>query len=136
MKSRRNLLTIGLLCAIVLCTNADNSVNILSKYGQLVTSSTLNWIQHIHYANYKHFVIGGFEYDGQAKESKESKDSWESEGKSSRVILCIQTNVNLPINNSCSVLIFNFVGFSIFIQQGQELYQLNKCTVNILVVFY
>lgn len=84
MKSRRNSLTIGLLCAIVLCTNADNSVNILSKYGQLVTSSTLNWIQHIHYASHKHFVIGGFEYDEEAKESKESKDSWENDGKLSR----------------------------------------------------
>ena len=46
---------------LLLSVSADSSVHIRSKYGQLITSTTLNWLPHSHYTNSNEIVIGGFE---------------------------------------------------------------------------
>ncbi|EFN86325.1 protein unzipped isoform X2 [Harpegnathos saltator] len=61
---QKNYLALGLLGVLLLSVTADNSVHILSKYGQQqVTSTTLKWLPVVHYnpSESKEIVIGGFE---------------------------------------------------------------------------
>lgn len=62
MSWQRVFLAVGLFGVLLLLTNADNSVHILSKY-QLITSTTLNWLPRTHYDHLKEIVIGGFEIE-------------------------------------------------------------------------
>lgn len=80
MSWQRVCLALGLLCLSLLLTSADNSVHILSKYQQLVTSTTLNWLPRAHYDPRREIVIGGFEIEeteddshNQAEKSKRKK---------------------------------------------------------------
>ncbi|XP_043275472.1 protein unzipped [Venturia canescens] len=79
-KILRSLSLIGVLVALEISSiHADNSVYILSKYRQRVTSSTLNWLAIAHYeASSKEIVIGGFEIqrelDGNQAESPVVKE--------------------------------------------------------------
>lgn len=63
MSWQRVFLAVGLFGVLLLLTNADNSVHILSKYHQLITSTTLNWLPRTHYDRSKEIVIGGFEIE-------------------------------------------------------------------------
>ncbi|XP_078044618.1 beta-pore-forming protein unzipped [Augochlora pura] len=63
MSWQRVYLVLGLFGLALLLTNADNSVHILSKYHQLVTSTTLNWLPRAHYDPSREIVIGGFEIE-------------------------------------------------------------------------
>ncbi|XP_012176387.1 protein unzipped isoform X1 [Bombus terrestris] len=60
MSWQRVCLAVGLFGVLLLLTNADNSVHILSKYQQLVTSTALNWLPRAYYDSSKEIVIGGF----------------------------------------------------------------------------
>lgn len=64
LRRRGYFVTLGLLfAAFLLSANADNSVHILSKYHQLLTSTTLKWLPVAHYNpdEPKEIVVGGFE---------------------------------------------------------------------------
>ena len=52
---------LGFVLLVASTVYADGSVYTLSKYRQLVTSSTLHWLSISHYDPTKEFVIGGFE---------------------------------------------------------------------------
>ncbi|XP_053987878.1 protein unzipped [Hylaeus volcanicus] len=58
---QRIYLALGLFGVQLLLTNADNGVHILSKYHQLITSTTLNWLPRAHYDSSREIVVGGFE---------------------------------------------------------------------------
>ncbi|CAK9812347.1 Protein unzipped [Anthophora quadrimaculata] len=62
MSWQRIYLGVGLFGVLLLLTNADNSVHILSDY-QLITSTTLNWMPRAHYDPSREIVIGGFEIE-------------------------------------------------------------------------
>ncbi|XP_026295137.1 unzipped isoform X2 [Apis mellifera] len=68
MSWQRVFLAVGLFGVLLLLTNADNSVHILSKY-QLITSTTLNWLPRTHYDHLKEIVIGGFEIEKSEDDS-------------------------------------------------------------------
>ena len=63
MSWQRVYLAVGLFGVLLLLTSADNSVHILSKYQQLITSTTLNWLPRSHYDSSREIVIGGFEIE-------------------------------------------------------------------------
>ena len=77
----RVYLALGLLGALLVLTVADNSVHILFKTHQLVTSTTLNWLPRAHYDQSRDIVIGGFDmeetednsYNNQAEKSERQK---------------------------------------------------------------
>lgn len=74
MSWQRVYLAVGLLGVLLLLTNADNSVHILSKYQQLVTSTALNWLPRAYYDSSKEIVIGGFaieESEGTCNQARE-----------------------------------------------------------------
>ncbi|XP_029052705.1 protein unzipped [Osmia bicornis bicornis] len=81
MCCQRIYLSVGLFGVLLLSSNADNSVHILSKYQQLVTSTTLNWLPRAHYDSSREIVIGGFEieeaeddsYNNQAEKSERKR---------------------------------------------------------------
>lgn len=60
-KMNRQLLTLVVIftasCSTIV---ADNSVHILGKFRQSVTSSTLNWLPIGHYDKSRVLVVGGF----------------------------------------------------------------------------
>lgn len=78
---QRVYLAVGLFGVLLLLTNADNSVHILSKYQQLITSTTLNWLPRAHYDSTRDIVVGGFEieeaeddsFNNQAEKSVKKK---------------------------------------------------------------
>lgn len=50
------------ISTLLLSVSADSSVHTMSKYHQLITSTTLNWLPHTHYtATSEEIVIGSFE---------------------------------------------------------------------------
>ncbi|XP_014600422.1 PREDICTED: protein unzipped isoform X1 [Polistes canadensis] len=61
MSWQKDYLSVGLIGVLLLLINADNSVHISSKYGQLVTSSTLNWLPRTHYDSSQQIVVGGYQ---------------------------------------------------------------------------
>ncbi|XP_066596434.1 protein unzipped isoform X2 [Prorops nasuta] len=71
----------------VLLARADNSVHILSKYTQLVTSSTLNWLPQNHYDRSRDIVIGGFENTENEEEATNGNVA-RSEQKSKPLFVC------------------------------------------------
>ncbi|KZC11917.1 PREDICTED: protein unzipped [Dufourea novaeangliae] len=80
MSWQRVYLSVGLFGVLLLLTNADNSVHILSKYNQLVTSTTLKWLPRAHFDRPSEIVIGGFEIEeteddsyNQAEKSERKK---------------------------------------------------------------
>nr|KAF7429956.1 hypothetical protein H0235_006354 [Vespula pensylvanica] len=68
MSWQKDYLSVGLIGVLLLLTYADNSVHISSKYGQLVTSSTLNWLPRTHYDSSKQIVVGGFQIPRENEE--------------------------------------------------------------------
>ncbi|XP_076626660.1 beta-pore-forming protein unzipped [Colletes latitarsis] len=66
---QRIYLALGLFGVLFLLTNADNSVHILSKYHQLITSTTLNWLPRAHYDPSREIVVGGFEFEDSEDDS-------------------------------------------------------------------
>ncbi|XP_003704004.1 beta-pore-forming protein unzipped [Megachile rotundata] len=77
---QRIYLAVGLIGVLLLFTNADNSVHILSKYHQLITSSTLNWLPRQNYDSSKEIVIGGFEIE-EAEDDSHNNQAEKSERK-------------------------------------------------------
>lgn len=78
MSWQRVYLALGLLGLSLLLTNADNSVHIRSKYHQLVTSTTLNWLPRAHYdPTSQEIVIGGFEIEETEDESHNQAEKLE-----------------------------------------------------------
>ncbi|XP_076183842.1 beta-pore-forming protein unzipped [Ptiloglossa arizonensis] len=69
MSWQRVYLALGLFGVLLLLTNADNSVHILSKYHQLITSTTLNWLPRAHYDSSREIVVGGFEIEESEDDS-------------------------------------------------------------------
>ncbi|KAK9301088.1 hypothetical protein QLX08_006427 [Tetragonisca angustula] len=69
MSWQRIYLAVGLFGVLLLLTSADNSVHILSKYQQLITSTTLNWLPRSHYDSSREIVIGGFEIEESEDDS-------------------------------------------------------------------
>lgn len=64
MLRQKNYLALGLLgCVLLLlsATTADDSVFLLSKYGQQLTSTTLKWLPSYQKFKSKQIVVGGFE---------------------------------------------------------------------------
>lgn len=64
----KDYLYLGLIGVLLLPTNGDNSVHIMSKYGQLITSSTLNWLPRSHYDSSHQIVVGGFQIPRETEE--------------------------------------------------------------------
>lgn len=59
-KMNHKLLSFVVILTATCMTIADNSVHILGKFKQTVTSSTLNWLPIAHYNQKQVLVIGGF----------------------------------------------------------------------------
>lgn len=79
MSWQKVYLAVGLFGVLLLLTNADNSVHILSKYQQLVTSTALNWLPRAYYDSSKEIVIGGFaieESEGTCNQTRELNKIW------------------------------------------------------------
>ncbi|XP_015595023.1 protein unzipped [Cephus cinctus] len=85
MTSCKACIPTALICLLLLSVTADESVHIMSKYNQLVTSSTLNWLPIAHFDPAKEIVIGGFEV---FQENEHTNQAEKSEPKERVIFVC------------------------------------------------